>query len=874
MKKQINLLFKGLSLLTLLSLLSVNGFELVKGQEMCPVPVDVVLLMDTSGSMQEPGNGDGKSKMEKAKEAANSFLDNLGSGDQSGLVSFSTPTSLLDPALIKQLSNNHTDSKNKVSSLVAKGATNIGDAIGLGIAELSSDRANDKANKVMILLTDGKANRPNGTGYEEENQADVLYAEEKAKEAATSTFKIFTIGLGSTTTATSVVPTVNETMLQNIADITGAQYYYDPDGTNLENIYQQISQEICQEYGSISGCKYLDSNMDGDIAGEEKLAEWVIVLSGTSSSTQETDELGCYSFSGLLEGGYVVSEGENESKKPFLQTYPIGNIYEIVLSTGEHKENIDFGNADASLCELVSTSSECISEGIRQDSFFHNFSYCDYFSTSTDETCKDVVCSEWVDLECVSAGMMKQERNCTSTEPYTETRETENQECDCILKETGRVCIGTGLASVSYGYDFPYCPEGYSEEVEDSSCGGGINHGPSITVLGSNPFYHSFSYEFTDPGATSSDPEDGDLTSQIVVAGDEITTTTATGTYYINYSVSDSLGLKAYATRTVEVVENEPPSITLLGENPMGIDYESSFSDPGATSSDPEDGDITSDIIVGGDTVNNTSPGSYFITYNVEDSLGLKAPEVVREVIVGEKQEENNNGGGGGGGAVIILPQTTQSTTTTTTEPEEEEEEEIIAECIFLIAYLKYGEDNDPAEVMKLQTFLNQFEGFNLEVNGIFDFPTYEAVQMFQLKYENDVLLPWGINFPTGYVYITTQKKVNEIFCNEQIYLTEEQKAEIERIKSLVESVEEMEEIPEIPGIEDLIGEELPEETEELLADISSGVITEEEKESLEKEALASLGGVTGSQFWFSLILVLLVILLVYLIAKRRKPAA
>ena len=48
--------------------------------------------------------------------------------------------------------------------------------------ELGSERANPQANKVMILLTDGKANRPSGWGYGEDPD-DVQYAIDKATEA-------------------------------------------------------------------------------------------------------------------------------------------------------------------------------------------------------------------------------------------------------------------------------------------------------------------------------------------------------------------------------------------------------------------------------------------------------------------------------------------------------------------------------------------------------------------------------------------------------------------------------------------------------------------------------------------------------------------
>ena len=79
---------------------------------------------------------------------------------------------------------------------------------------------------------------------------------------------------------------------------------------------------------------------------------------------------------------------------------------------------------------------------------------------------------------------------------------------------------------------------------------------------------------------------------------------------------------------------NTPPTITLNGANPLVVTEGTTFSDPGVTATDPEDGDITANVVVGGDTVDENTPGTYVITYNVTDSGGLAATEVTRTVIV------------------------------------------------------------------------------------------------------------------------------------------------------------------------------------------------------------------------------------------------
>ncbi len=72
---------------------------------------------------------------------------------------------------------------------------------------------------------------------------------------------------------------------------------------------------------------------------------------------------------------------------------------------------------------------------------------------------------------------------------------------------------------------------------------------------------------------------------------------------------------------------------------------------------------------------------------------------------------------------------------------------------------------NDPANVARLQAFLNIYEGNNLSINGVFDQDTFNAVSAFQLKYKDEILTPWGISAPTGYVYIRTLGKINQMLC-------------------------------------------------------------------------------------------------------------
>jgi hypothetical protein len=80
---------------------------------------------------------------------------------------------------------------------------------------------------------------------------------------------------------------------------------------------------------------------------------------------------------------------------------------------------------------------------------------------------------------------------------------------------------------------------------------------------------------------------------------------------------------------------NEKPVITLIGDSTIDLEVgDPAYVDAGATATDAEDGDLTANIVIGGDTVDTGTAGTYVITYNVTDSDGAAADEVTRTVTV------------------------------------------------------------------------------------------------------------------------------------------------------------------------------------------------------------------------------------------------
>ena len=85
--------------------------------------------------------------------------------------------------------------------------------------------------------------------------------------------------------------------------------------------------------------------------------------------------------------------------------------------------------------------------------------------------------------------------------------------------------------------------------------------------------------------------------------------------------------------KTIEIPDTTPPVITLSGEKSVDVYVGDSYSDEGASAIDDRDGDLSANIVAV-NSVNTSAAGQYFVTYNVSDSAGNAAIEVVRTVNV------------------------------------------------------------------------------------------------------------------------------------------------------------------------------------------------------------------------------------------------
>lgn len=124
----------------------------------------------------------------------------------------------------------------------------------------------------------------------------------------------------------------------------------------------------------------------------------------------------------------------------------------------------------------------------------------------------------------------------------------------------------------------------------------------------------------------------------------------------------------------------------------------------------------------------------------------------------GQCVDDESNGGGGGGSSGSRRHSSSN------------DDDGIVAgetaSCGYLLNnYQRIGWANNPIEVKILQTFLNLNLGTTLPIDGVFGEETDQAVRAFQLKYPDQVLTPWGLTTSTGFVYQTTLRWINLVWC-------------------------------------------------------------------------------------------------------------
>lgn len=142
---------------------------------------------------------------------------------------------------------------------------------------------------------------------------------------------------------------------------------------------------------------------------------------------------------------------------------------------------------------------------------------------------------------------------------------------------------------------------------------------------------------------TAKDEEDGDITDKIKILENEVDTTKP-GKYEVTYKVTDSGG--ASHVKTIKVTVN--PKMEPLNAAPIIEAEDKTLTvgdafDPMAdvTATDAEDGNLTDKIEILNNEVDTTKPGKYEVTYKVTDNKGASYTKTIT-VTVNPKMEVLN----------------------------------------------------------------------------------------------------------------------------------------------------------------------------------------------------------------------------------------
>ncbi len=200
----------------------------------CEVPTDVLVAIDVSGSMNSD-QIDPPQPLTAVKEAAARFINRLGENDQSGLVTFATGATL-----VNSLSGDNSAAATAVGAIAIDpreetGFTNTGEGLIAAANELTSERHNENARKVMVILTDGLATAP---GETEEAETFALQAATAARDVG---INIYSIGLGESVKMdfVSALSSLPEQSFQALS------------GGDIDRIYQTITSSLCEQGAAV-----------------------------------------------------------------------------------------------------------------------------------------------------------------------------------------------------------------------------------------------------------------------------------------------------------------------------------------------------------------------------------------------------------------------------------------------------------------------------------------------------------------------------------------------------------------------------------------------------------------------------------------------
>ena len=184
---------------------------------------------------------------------------------------------------------------------------------------------------------------------------------------------------------------------------------------------------------------------------------------------------------------------------------------------------------------------------------------------------------------------------------------------------------------------------------------------PEIKVVDPNKYQMEAGTKYQEKGYSATDNHDGDITNKVVITyqfqakgsnnweSKTVMDTNKLGVYKVIYTVKDSSGNEAQATRVVEIVDTTKPVIKVVSPNKYQIGLGEEYQEKGYSATDSHDGNITDKVVITyqfqakgsnnweSKTVMDTNKlGVYKVIYTVKDSSGNEAQSSRVVEIIGQ----------------------------------------------------------------------------------------------------------------------------------------------------------------------------------------------------------------------------------------------
>jgi Ca-activated chloride channel homolog len=198
--------------------------------ESTAVPVDLIVLIDTSSSMSD--------KIDVVHDAASGFLKTLRAGDRGAVVSFADSVDVLQP-----LTADHVLLEKAVRGTVAHGSTALNNAVYVSLKQFgrSARQDGDPRRQAIVVLSDG------------DDTSSLVNFDDVLGLARRMGVSIYTVALQSRFAARTAEPggrryfSESDYCMKTLARETGAQSFF-PGPAELKGVYGSIAAELANQY--------------------------------------------------------------------------------------------------------------------------------------------------------------------------------------------------------------------------------------------------------------------------------------------------------------------------------------------------------------------------------------------------------------------------------------------------------------------------------------------------------------------------------------------------------------------------------------------------------------------------------------------------